>query len=69
MISPMMVTYLLTIVFSAIVIVAAAVRMCKDVTAVSKGNLDIAFVAACGFCVFPFLNVPTAVWLLFEVIG
>jgi hypothetical protein len=41
--------------------------MKNDVKLVARGNIGSALVVACGFCVFPVLNVPAGLWLLYEL--
>ena len=53
-------------VFSAAVILWVANEMKDDPDLSVRGHVDIAFVAACGFSVFPVLNLHAGVWLLYE---
>lgn len=59
--------YLLPIIFSVAVILTATEAINEDASLSVRGNVGTAFVAAAGFTVFPVLNVPAAIWLLYEL--
>jgi hypothetical protein len=54
-------------VFCASTIAWGVDLMNKDPGLSCKGNVGTAFVAAAGFCVFPFLNFIAGAWLAHEI--
>ena len=49
--------------------ILAIVGTMDDEIDANKGSVSIAFVACCGFAVFPIINIIVSIWLFFEISG